>query len=271
MSVIGVAREQALREELVTYRVRLDLCDKEVLDSLLRQMRPDAVIHLAALADTGLCEEQPLLSRRLNVEVTRQVADHCGATGCLLAFASTDLVFDGRRGNYSELDQVNPINRYGEHKCEAEQVIRERCPQALILRLPLMFGQGLYRPSPLQQWLTRITAGGTLYGFADELRSSVDYAAAAEGIATLIGRVRGQTLHLGGLETLSRLHLMRAAAQAFGLDPDAVESRLQADVPTRAARPRDVSLDSRQARLLGYRTPVLTDALRQMVAGNEVL
>jgi dTDP-4-dehydrorhamnose reductase len=266
VQVIGLSQHQTLRESLATYRVRLDLCDKELLDSLLVQMRPSAVIHLAALADTKLCEEQPLLSRRMNVEVTRQIARYCFTAGIPLAFTSTDLVFDGTRGNYSEQDSVNPLNRYGEHKAEAENVIRATCPHALILRLPLLFGIGLYQPGPMQLWLEQLIRGMPLYGFADELRSCVDYQTAATGITQLLPIVRGETLHLGGIETLSRLILMRSVAEAFGLPPEAIESRLQADMTFRAARPRDVSLDSRKARLLGYKTAFLNDTLKRLAA-----
>ncbi|MDV7400605.1 sugar nucleotide-binding protein, partial [Arthrospira platensis SPKY1] len=93
--------------------------------------------------------------------------------------------------------------------------------------------------------------GEPLYGFADEYRSPVDYQTAARGMISLLSQIQGMTLHLGGIETLSRLELMRQALKAFGLDPERVQSRLQKEMSFRARRPADTSLDSRAARQLG--------------------
>lgn len=267
--VIAVGQRTPLHEALATYRVRLDLCDREILDSLFQQFQPSAVIHMAALADPTLCEEQPLLSRRLNIEVSRQIAQRCQSTGIPMAFTSTDLVFDGDRGNYLESDSVSPINRYGEHKAEAEQAIHNACPHAVIFRMPFMFGEGLYHPSPMRQWLDHLSQDKPLFGFSDELRSSVDYQTAAAGIVKLHTALRGEILHLGGIETLSRLMLMRSIASAFGYNPQKIEAKVQADMTFRAARPRDVSLDSRKARAMGYKTPFLADIMHRLVKGTD--
>lgn len=259
--VIAVSHAQTLPESLATYRIRQDLCDRELLPVLLQNLRPSAVIHAAALADPQQCEEQPLLSRRLNVELTRQLAQLCAERRLPMAFTSTDLVFDGRRGNYSEHDPVNPINRYGEHKAEAEQLVRQEHPGALVLRLPLMFGRGGLRPSPLETWLEQLDQGQTLNAFVDEFRSAVDYRTAAQGIVHTLFSQSGRLLHLGGIETLSRHQLVARVAQLFGRHPEQVATRRQAEFTFRAARPRDVSLDSRIARSLGYRTPFLDEML----------
>lgn len=267
--VIALSQHTPLREDLATYRVRLDLCDKDMLDSLFQQFRPTAVIHTAALADPQLCEEQPLLSRRLNVEVSRQIAQRCQINQIPMVFTSTDLVYDGERGNYLESDPVSPINRYGEHKAEAERVILDACPTAAVFRLPLLYGEGLYATSPMHQWLKQLEEGKRLFGFSDELRSSVDYPTAAAGIVKLYLAAQGEVIHLGGIETLSRLILMRSIASAFGYNPQKIEAKVQADMTFRAARPRDVSLDSRKARAMGYKTPILSDVMQRFAKSTD--
>ncbi|MBK8971207.1 MAG: sugar nucleotide-binding protein [Hahellaceae bacterium] len=66
--------------------------------AFFQQFRPTAVIHTAALADPQLCEEQPLLSRRLNVEVSRQIAQRCQINQIPMVFTSTDLGLRWRTG-----------------------------------------------------------------------------------------------------------------------------------------------------------------------------
>lgn len=260
--VIAVSNRHSISDEFSNYRVRQDLCDRDILAALFQQFKPQAVIHAAAMSNPEACEEQPLLSRRLNVELTRDMGKLCRDYDAALAFTSTDLVFDGCQGNYCESDPVNPINRYGEHKAEAEESLRELYPQTLIVRLPLLFGFSQSRPSPMAQWLEALREEKEVFGFQDEYRSPVDYRTAARGLVTLLSQESGCTLHLGGIETLSRLELMRQSADAFGLDPDRIQARKQQSGSFLARRPSDTSLDSRKARSLGYKTPFLSDSLR---------
>lgn len=262
--VIAVSHKSPVSDTISSFRIRQDLCEREYIPLLFDQFRPQCVIHAAALADTGLCEDQPLLSKRVNVEVTRDLAQQCADRDIGFTFLSTDLVFDGEQGNYSESDSVNPINRYGEHKAEAEHIVQTVHPASLILRLPFMFGFTPGKISPLTQWLKALEQQDPLYGFRDEVRSPVDYRTAAHGIVSLSQPATQGILHLGGIETLSRLELMRQAASTFGYATAQIEEKKQADMSFRARRPRDTSLDSRIARQLGYKTPFVGEAMRQM-------
>ncbi|ABC27172.1 dTDP-4-dehydrorhamnose reductase-like protein [Hahella chejuensis KCTC 2396] len=262
--VLAQSHQVTLPEDLAPFRVRQDLCDAELTQAMFRNLTPDAVIHAAALSDPNTCQQQPERSLQVNVEATRLLAALCAERDIPLLFTSTDLVFDGRQGVYRESDPVNPINRYGEHKAMAEKLIREQHPRATIVRMPWMFGLGLLKPSGVTQWLERLRQGETLTGFVDEYRSAVDYATAAQGIVRFFQMQQGLTLHLGGIETVSRHHFLKALARTFGLDEDLVQEQKQRDVIMPAKRPRDVSLDSRRARGLGYKTPFMDEMLAEL-------
>ena len=88
-------------------RAELDLLDIGAVRAAFRGQRPQLVIHCAALSKSPECEAQPDLARRLNVEVTALLAELAAAVPFL--FLSTDLVFDGSKGNYGEGDAVNPL------------------------------------------------------------------------------------------------------------------------------------------------------------------
>src|SRR2546426_4718406 len=92
------------------HSIQVDITDKAVLQKHLNEIRPDAVIHLAGYTDPNKCQLNPELSKKLNVEVSENVALACKALKIPMLFSSTDLVFDGEHAPYSEEDFPKPIS-----------------------------------------------------------------------------------------------------------------------------------------------------------------
>lgn len=246
---------------------RVDLLEYNELKSAMKALRPDAVVHLAAASQPNWCQEHPSESRAINVTAAMDLAGLCADSGADLAFISTDLVFDGKNSPYREEDSVSPVSLYAEQKVEAERAIADRCPNAAILRMPLMFGDpGPVATSFIQPFLRVMRSGEPLRLFTDETRTPVGGATAADGILRSLGVVRG-LLHLGGRERVSRYEFGRLLADVLEI-PARLEPCLQRDIPMPAPRPSDVSLDSSRAYALGYDPPPLRDqiaALRGIV------
>jgi len=264
--VVAVSHHQPLPESLAPFRVRMDLSDQALVEAMLSNMRPVAMIHAAALADPNTCEREPERSRVQNVEVTRQLARSCAESDIKLVFTSTDLVFDGQQGHYAETDPVNPICVYGEHKALAEELVREIHSTAVIVRLPWMFGPGLTKDSALQDWCRQLRQEEKIHAFDDEYRSAVSYTIAGRGILQCLQHAQAETLHLGGIETTTRYHLLLQLAGLLEVANELVVAQSQRDMIMPAKRPPDASLDSRKARSLGYKTPFLTDMLKQALS-----
>src|SRR5208337_3342906 len=93
-------------------RAGLDLTDFAAMERRFRGDRPGLVIHCAGMTRTPDCQANPAQARRINVEATARLAELAGETDFI--FFSTDIVFDGVKGNYVETDPVNPISVYGE-------------------------------------------------------------------------------------------------------------------------------------------------------------
>ena len=102
-------------------RADLDLTDHANVERTWQSIKPDAVIHCAALSRTKDCEQDPESARRINVEVTAHLAQL--SRHIPFVFLSSGEVFDGRTGWYGETDKPNPINVYGRTKMEAEQAV----------------------------------------------------------------------------------------------------------------------------------------------------
>ena len=104
------------------------------------EVRPQAVIHTAALADIDVCQAQPELARAVNVNFTSALAELCADTAARLVFCSTDTIFDGEHAPYSEADVPGPVNFYAETKVEAERIVSSLGANAVIARLSLVMG-----------------------------------------------------------------------------------------------------------------------------------
>jgi dTDP-4-dehydrorhamnose reductase len=234
------------------------------MDKLFEKVRPDCVIHAAALSDPNYCENHASESRRINVLASEHIARLCKKHGSRCAFTSTDLVFDGEHAPYSERDGLGPANEYGRQKTEAEARMASAYPGMLICRMPLMFGD---HPGPaksfIQPWIESFLAGKEMPLFFDEFRTPVSGRDAATGILLLIENHSG-VIHLGGKTSISRYDFGVLLGNILGLKSMPVRRVSQKEVKMAAKRPRDVSLDSSKAFSLGYCPEQPEMALRKL-------
>jgi dTDP-4-dehydrorhamnose reductase len=246
--------------------IRADLTDDAQAERVLAEVNPGAVIHAAAVANPQACEQHPRSSAAVNVRASEVLAGLCADRGIPFLFVSTDLVFDGRRAPYDESCPASPVCVYGRQKARAESIVLDRYPDALVCRLPLMFGAaGHCRPNFTWQTLAALRGGRHTKLFTDEFRTPVDNMSAARGLLTVLGRARGM-LHLGGRTRLSRHDFGVLLADRLGASPSLLDPVTIASMPTGVGRSPDCSLDSRKAYGLGYDPTPLDEAIREVVA-----
>lgn len=215
------------------------------------------------------CEIHPVLSRIINVEASGYLSELCSNCGSALVFTSSDLVFDGKTGFYSEESAVNPQSVYAEHKVQAEQVIRDIWQDAVICRCPLMYGWT--PPASNNQWpslLKKLDLGEKVILFNDQYRSMASVRSVVQGLEIGLQN-HGMTLHLGGRERLSRYEFGLAAAMAVWYSTEQVASNSMFDFPAAAKRPQDVSLNSEKAYSLGYQPGTVQDEMMKLIGSTN--
>jgi len=243
--------------------IQADIGDVRAVRNVFSRVRPDAVIHCAAISQPNECEKNPALSHSVNVGAACAIAGLCAERRCACVFTSTDQVFDGEHAPYDENAAVAPLHHYGRQKAEAERRMRELYPATTICRLPLMFGP----PSPsshgfFQSFIAALKMGDRIRLFTDEIRTPAFSECVARGIFLSL-RYPAAVLHLGGRERLSRYEFGLLMCEAFGLNKNLIVPSLRADVPLPAPRPRDLSLDSTRAYALGYNPCHIREALER--------
>lgn len=257
---VGVARrpEGAPSELRSAVWRSADLEQRGVAEALLRAVAPGAVIHCAALSSAAECEADPVRARRLNVNVTVELAMAAAELGVRCILVSTDLVFGAdppQRGGFTELDTPAPVSVYGSTKRDAEERALEVGGDLLVARLPLLYGDSLGRGLGATDSLFAACARGerpTL--FDDEWRTPLDVTDAGQALVelALAPQPVGGILHLAGPDRITRLELGLVALESRGMTREAalrsVRAAPRAALDLTPQRPADCSLDASRAR-----------------------
>ena len=144
-----------------------DLTDQNSFFDLLGTFKPDWIIHCAAMTDVNACEDNLDLAMQCNADITRYLAKLATKVNSHILYISTDCIFDGLKGNYSENDDPNPINNYAKSKLEGEMAVMVECPEALIIRTSI-FGWNLQTKFSLaEKVLNQLVNTGPFFGFND--------------------------------------------------------------------------------------------------------
>ena len=185
--IIGLYRHhpEGIPQHIQKYSI--DLGDSKAIEKMVEHIRPDAIVHLAAISNTQYCHEHPELSEQLNVYSPGQIAEVCFQHSIPFVFASSGQVYSGEEAPYSETDQLQPLNAYGQQKVKAERLVISSNPSACIFRPTVMFGQ--HSDSSycfMTDWLQRWQKGEEVTAFYDEIRCFLSGRSAAEGILLLL-------------------------------------------------------------------------------------
>lgn len=150
----------------LSYRI-MSLFDMDKVEKDIAEIKPDILIHTAALVNVDECEENPEDAKKLNTEVSKKLADICNRYGIKMVYISTDAVFDGEDPKlYTEEDQENPINVYGKTKLEGEAAVL-KYSQNLVFRTNI-YGINIQKKQSFGEWIcTSLKDNKTLNMFTD--------------------------------------------------------------------------------------------------------
>ena len=242
-------------------RQDLDLTDFAAVQQRFRQERPALIIHCAAISQSPTCQANPTLAHKVNVDVTGLLAEL--AVDIPFVFFSSDLVFDGRHGNYREMDVVNPLSVYGETKVAAERLVVAN-PKHTIIRTSLNGGVSPTGDRGFNEQMRRVwQSGQSLKLFTDEFRCPIPAEITARTVWELVARQAVGVYHVAGSERLSRWQIGQLVAARWPkLKPKITPASLKEYQG--APRPADSSLNCDKVQtLLPFPLPRLTDWLAE--------
>jgi dTDP-4-dehydrorhamnose reductase len=247
---------------------RMDLTNLVAVAQFVRKIKPRIILHSAALANLDTCEVQKDLAWRTNVDAARMMAAVARELNSRLIHVSTDMVFDGKKGNYAEDDPLEPISYYGYSKRAAEEAVLRAYPEALVVRVALLYGFSVAGGNSFSaEIFNRLRAGQKVKVFADQFRTPIWASNAARAIMELAAQDRAGILHLAGTERISRADFARELARQIGADLNLLEAVSMHEVNWLVPRPQDVSLNTEVAQHI-LQTPLLDcrEGIKQMLA-----
>jgi dTDP-4-dehydrorhamnose reductase len=241
-------------------RDELNLTDEHAIRRLFAAEKPEAIIHCAAMSKTPACQADPSLARRVNVEATALLSELSAEIPFI--FFSTDLVFDGLKGNYDESAAPNPLNIYAETKARAEQIVL-RNPRHTVIRTSLNGGASPTGDRGFnEETRNAVRSGKTLNLFTDEFRNPIAVLVTARAIMELLQRGATGLFHVAGGERLSRWEIGQLLVARWGEGASQLRAGSLRDYtgPTRAP---DTTLNCAKAQsLLSFPLPKFSEWLR---------
>ena len=217
---------------------QVDLTDPGSAEGLLAVVRPDWVIHTAALTNVDRCQTEPDLARLVNRDMVAHLAVACRRHNAGLMHLSTDYVFDGRDGPYGEGDAPNPLSHYGVLKLESEQLVLQQGLRGVVIRTLWLFGCVAHTRPNLVTWPLGALLKGESVHIVDDQWGNPTY---VDDLArTLINLCRDEAhglFHMGGASYMTRYEMTLRLARFFGLEEGLVKAQSTAATNQQAARP----------------------------------
>lgn len=216
----------------------LDVRDKTSLEKVFNFFRPETVVMAGGITDVDLCTLKPKLAQDVNIKGTSNLVKKIKEYGSKLVYVSTDYIFDGENGPYAETDKPNPINKYGETKLEAEDIIRSELENYLIVRTAQLCGIDHTSKNFVLKIIHSMQSGKKVYA-ADDLYSTPTYAGSlSEIIIKLIEKKADGVYHGAGAEFINRYDYVNKIADVFELDKALIQRVKLKDLKLKAKRPK---------------------------------
>lgn len=247
--------------------LQFDLCDAAKLEEVFEELRPDVVVHTAALADIDYCQNNQADAERINVGVTRHLAKLCGAADVKMVFCSTDTVFDGEKGAYREEDKPHAVNFYADTKIRAEEIVRSTVRQGVVARLSLVMGLPVLGAgnSFLAKTLDSLEKGEQVKFPANEIRTPVDVITVGSAFLEMATGDFAGTIHLAGSTCINRYEMACQIAERLGYSRGLVTATDSNAMPGRARRPNNAALDNGKAQR------VLSTPMQTLIGGLDLV
>lgn len=239
---IGLNRSQAATAHF-DETVRGDLTDLDSLRGAVDKVRPDVVLHAGALASHEACESDPKLARLMNVEATRTLTSSARTAGASFVYISTDAVFDGERGGYSEANTPSPFSVYGRTKLEGEFAALSEHPESLVICTNFFGWSPGGTRSILKFVVNSLQAGTSVNGFTDFSVTSIYVQHLLQALHELVMHDHTGLVHLASRDSLTKFEFGIDVADVFGLDTGLISPSTSSAVGLQTSQARNLSLN----------------------------
>jgi dTDP-4-dehydrorhamnose reductase len=229
--------------------IKFDISDKNAAVKVFQTIKPETIVHAAALTNVDKCEAEKRLAWKINVEGTENIAKLCKKHDVFLIYVSTDYVFDGEKGMYKETDEPDPINYYGLTKLEGEEKVKNWTNEHCIARASVVYGTvPATGKINFALWLIdKLKKKEKVKIVTDQWNSPTLNTNLANMILEIAERRITGIYHLAGATRISRYDFAKLIAKNFNLNTNLITPTTSNQFKWIAKRPKDSSLNTEKA------------------------
>jgi dTDP-4-dehydrorhamnose reductase len=264
VTLIATARGKSVIPITKGKFISLDITDKSSIDRVFSEVKPDAVIHGAAMTQVDQCETDKEACWNANVTAVENIIAACTANNIHLVHVSTDFVFDGSHGPLAEDEKPDPVNYYGESKFAAEQLIQKSKLNWAILRTVLVYGitHDASRSNIVTWVKNSLEAGKEIQVVNDQWRTPTLAEDLAMGCYLAATKKAKGIYHISGKDFLTPYDIAIATADFFKLDKSLIKATDSSKFKQPAKRPPKTGfIIDKAIRDLGYNPHSFTEGI----------
>ena len=262
--IFATSRHKGIESDHIEWDC-FDLTDIVLLKKWLNKVKPNILVHCAAITNVDICEDVVNLAKQLHVKTTEVIVDYSENNNTRLIYISTDQVFDGKKQvAYIESDLVNPLNVYAKTKLMAEKLVQSM-DNGLVLRVNII-GWTQEGKSSFAEWiLNSLVNNLPLNLFHDVYFSPISIYHLSLVIEKIIEQPLFGLYNCASSESISKYDFGKKMAEIFQLS-DLNINRVSMDImPFKANRPKNLSLDvNKISTALNCDLPGVEDSLKLM-------
>ena len=247
--------------------IQFDASNKKAVEKIFQKIKPEAVVHAAALTNVDKCEIEKELAWKINTEGTKNIAKLCKKHQAFLTYISTDYVFNGEKGMYEENDEPDPVNYYGLTKLKGEESIKNLTDEYCIARASVIYGSiPATGKINFALWLLeKLKNREKAKIVTDQWNSPTLNTNLANMVLEVLERKLTGIFHLAGATRLSRYEFAKFLAENFSLDTNLITPVSSKEFSWAAKRPKDSSLNIKKAQQTLKNKPLkIEQALNKM-------
>ena len=234
--LLGVSLEDEAVFSNVDYKC-VDLTNRDDFKQVVYNFCPDFIINTAAFTNVDLSETERETAWKVNVKGVEYVAEAARVIDAHVIHISTDYVFDGKRGPYSEKSRTNPLGYYGRTKLASENVLKTSGVFNTIIRTNVLFGIADSRPDFVRWVVSSLRAGKEIRIVTDQINNPTFIDDLVQAISKIIEFKKYGLYNIGGREFLSRYDFTIKIADYFQLDKSLIKKIVTEDLNQPAKRP----------------------------------
>jgi dTDP-4-dehydrorhamnose reductase len=254
--------------------ISMDITNKGEVDEITSKLKPEFIIHTAAMTNVDQCETEKEACWKQNVDAVEYLVDAAAKNNSFLIHLSTDFIFDGKEGPYKENAKANPLSYYGESKLAAEEIIIKSKIKWAIARTVLVYGIAFdMSRSNIILWVKKsLEDKKNIQVVDDQWRTPTLAEDLAMGCYLLMENKATGIFNISGKEMLTPYDMAIKTADYFNLDKSLITKTDSTKFKQTAVRPMKTGfIIEKAASKLGYDPHSFEEGIKLLAEQMEVL